>query len=126
MKLFDKTKKHIAGSHRESAAGGIPPLKPAEENAAEELLEEVLLEEEILEAGRHLPPAHVESSLTLEDSEEQPKPRRRVRPEGVMAVIALLCALLLAVTVIFRTPVIAPPLIATIPIAVPTKRLSVK
>ena len=110
MKLFDKTKKHIAEHTDEFATGEIPVLDMSGDSAAEALLEEVLLEEELLEEGRHLPPAHAESSLSMDDSEEPPVPaRRRVRPEAIMGIIALLAAIALAVTVFFSLPYMTAP-----------------
>ena len=97
MKLFDKTKKIIEENPDEFATGEIPVLEIAEADpdaAVDALMEEVLLEEELLEEGRNLPPAHAETSLSMEDAEDTPvqAKSRRVRPEAIMGIIALLAA----------------------------------
>ena len=109
MKLFDKTKKIIEETPDEFATGEIPVLEIAEADpdaAVDALMEEVLLEEELLEEGRNLPPAHAETSLSMEDAEDTPAQAksRRVRPEAIMGIIALLAAIALVVMVILCLP----------------------
>ena len=103
MKLFDRTRKIIEEDPDEFATGELPPLK--EELDADALLEEVLLEEELREEGKNTPPAHSESSLSFEDPEDGPPSRpRRIRPEAIMGIIALFCAIALVAMVILCLP----------------------